>query len=215
MISTLNQLFGKKIRAATAPSINAVVVNCEDPDILTEIDKLTKVLDRKPAILKYSVQRISEGESSTNRLTLGKDGNFKLEHQRTNESGVHSVIATEYRKARLTEDSIRIFTVPAYYGNIAETLTISHGLMISGHLAGTDSAIIELWYSSGQNLDSEAMLTSLSVPLGQWVSIGGANADSSQTSPTLELGENSEFVRRKSNGLIDRRYLIKVDLVRY
>lgn len=215
IIATLKQLFGNKIKAAAAPSINAIVINCEDPSVLKEIDKLASVLDRRPATLKYSIQRGSDSSQTSTRYSVGRHGKLRREGSNTIEHGTHSVVAVEYRKARLTEDSVRIFNVPTYYGDVNHTVTISHGLMVSGHLTGKYTAQVEVWYSSGKELDSETLLTSISAPIGQWVSIGGANNSSSQKTPSLKLGKNPEIGQTKSGSFINRRYLIKVDLVRY
>jgi type II secretory pathway component GspD/PulD (secretin) len=54
VILTLNQLFGKKVKVAAAPMINAVVINSDDKDVLAAIDQLIRDLDHRPALLRFS-----------------------------------------------------------------------------------------------------------------------------------------------------------------
>lgn len=213
VITTLEQLFGKKVRLAPAPTLNAIVINSDDPAVLREIDRLLQELDQRPAMLRYSVRRLSDQDETSTHLQFGQRSRLSQKQQRLRETGINTVVAQEYRKARITDDSIRIFTYPTYFGEAVETITISHGLMVSGRLTGQNSALLEVWYSSGKELDSETLLTSLEVPLGSWVSLGGAISARGQTNPGYRIGKNSGIEVNKSGGQIDRRYLIKVDRV--
>lgn len=213
LIMTLNQLFGRKVKVAAAPMINALIVNSDDQEILKTIDKLVADLDRKPAMLRFSVQRAANESFQRQEIRLGKSNRFQKSRTQSRETGENSVIAMEYRKARLTDDSIRIFSYPTYFGEAIETIVIARGLMVSGHLTGNNTAQIEVWYSTGEGLDSETLLTQIEAPLGQWVSLGGGSNATSQSTPKLQSGKNPVFSTEKSGGHIDRRYLIKVDLV--
>ncbi|MEW6711980.1 MAG: secretin N-terminal domain-containing protein [Candidatus Riflebacteria bacterium] len=213
MITTITQLFGRDVKVAAAPMINALVVNCDNPEILHEIEKLVGTLDRKPAMLRFSLMRQADSGNTSSEIRLGRNGKFSSTRTTGRELGSNSVVALEYRKARITDDSIRIFSYPSYWGETVQTLTISHGLMVSGHLTDPHHAQLEVWYSSGQELDSETLLTTLHVPLGQWIGLGGADNQTSQNSPEIEIKENSSIGKRKSGGFMDRHYLIKVDPV--
>jgi hypothetical protein len=214
VILTLNQLFGKKVKVAAAPMINAVVINSDDKDVLAAIDQLIRDLDHRPALLRFSVQRGSDQSFQQHEIRVGQKNRLQQTRTQSHETGQNSVIALEYRKARLTDDSIRIFSYPTYFGEAIETIIIARGLMVSGHLTGNNSAQIEVWYSTGEGFDSETLLTELEAPLGQWVSLGGSSNENNQSSPEIKIGKNSGFSARKSGSHIDRRYLIKVDLVK-
>ncbi len=213
MINTITQLFGREVKVAAAPMINALVINCDSPAILHEIEKLVGTLDRQPAMLRFSIMRQADSTNTSSEIKLGRDGKFSSTRTTGRETGSNSVVALEYRKARITDDSIRIFSYPSYWGATVQTLTISHGLVVSGHLTDPNHAQLEVWYSSGQELDSETLLTTLNVPLGQWISLGGADNQTSHNSPEIEIKENSSIGKRKSGGFLDRNFLIKVDPV--
>jgi hypothetical protein len=126
------------------------------------------------------------------------------------------VIALEYKKARFTDDLVRIFHTHSWLGNQTHSVTTSHGLSISGHLTDKEHAQIEVWYSSGKEFESETLLTSLNAPLGQWMQIGGSSRESSDNSPRIQVSPGKpEYRLNKNSGHLDRCYLIKVDMVRY
>ncbi|MDN5280592.1 MAG: hypothetical protein PWR01_4557 [Clostridiales bacterium] len=215
IMQTLNQLFGQSIKMAEAPSMNAVIINCDDANILQKIDELVKTLDRKPAVLRFSIKRAADANSRQTDISLGKKGRFRETRSVKNESNLNSVIAIEHRKARITDDSIRIFRYNTYFGEAIQTVTISHGLLVSGHLTDKNTVQLDIWFAAGEDFDSETLLTSVFAPLGHWVSIGGAAESNTQTSPVVKLGDNAKIGQNKSSGHIDRRYDIRVDLVGY
>ncbi|MGM0600598.1 MAG: secretin N-terminal domain-containing protein [Candidatus Rifleibacteriota bacterium] len=216
VIKVLKKLYGNKIDAASAPSINAIVINSNEPAILEEIDKLAKVLDRRPSVLKYSVKRAARNDRNERSLTFGRNPGFNQTNSSSKQNSVRSVVALEYKKARLTEDLVRIFHTYDWTGSQAHTVTTSHGLLISGHLTDKENAQIEVWYSSGKELESETLLTSMNIPLGTWVEIGTSRRASTQNSPRTKVSpKTTEFQLNKNSGQLDRCYLIKVDLVRY
>lgn len=214
-IATIAPLFGRQIKAAAAPAINAVVVNCDNPQIMQQIENLATELDRRPATLRFSLQRTSEDSADHGTIKLGSAGALSQQNTRRSERGSNSVVAMENQKARLTNDSIRIFSYPTYYGEELKTLTISRGLIVSGHLTGPDSAQLEIWYAAGEGLNSETLLTTVNAPLGHWVGIGGIDRQNQQSRPDYSLGKNSSIGINKSGGLLDRHYRIRVDLVSY
>ena len=215
IIATLNQLFGNRIKAASAPSINAVIINYDEPQVIEEIEKLAAVLDHKPAVLRFSIRRDAESSQTTNQVLVGRNDRFARRTLKSHETGEKSVVAVEFRKARLTDDKIRIFAIPTYLEESAQTLTISHGLMVSGRLIGKDFVQADIWYSNGEGFEAENLLTSLEIPIGQWFDIGGNQQKRSQSSPSLSLGNENQFGKKNSGSFIDRHYLIKIDVIRY
>jgi hypothetical protein len=211
--ATLQQLFGNKIKAATAPSLNAVVIDCDDPEILKEIDKLVAMLDRKPAMLKFSLKRGADASSQSKSLKLGSQGHFENRKRNNQTANVNTVIALEHRKARITQDMIHIFSYPTWYGQESEAITISHGLRVSGHIISSETAQIDLWYSHGQSLDSETLLTTIQAPLARWISLGGNQKNSTQNSKSTSVQKSGQAAINKTGGYLSRQYFFKVELL--
>lgn len=211
IISTITQIFAGNVNVAPAPSINAIVINSEDSKLLEEIEKLVSELDRRPNVLRFSVQRLADETTTSQHFQPGRHINHR--HQHKTESKTNSVVVMENRKARITDDTIRIFSYPTYFGETVQAITTSQGLMVSGRVTGNQTVQLEVWYSSGEELDSETLLTMIEAPLGEWISLGGIDTETRRHSPSFKLGKNAEFSVHKNGGQIDRRYLLKVDLV--
>jgi hypothetical protein len=209
MIMIFRQLFGKKIDAAPAPTINAVVVNVEDKKILKEIDQLVSELDRKPETLTFSLRLNSESENTQTRLNTAHG--FNRQTSASNNKNVHILTALENRKAHLTNDLIRIYRQPYWFGESIEILTISRGLKISGRLIDSHRVQVDLWYSNSEEYTVDNLLTTIEAPLGQWFSIAANSTEHQQSQPGYKMGKQTILGIKNTGGFIHRRYLLKVE----
>ncbi len=210
--NVIKSLFGGKVNVATVGSLNAIVVNAQEADLLEEIEKLVKVLDRRPATLRFSIKSDGNANSSVNTFGAHKGGPV-LNHanSRSSSSNTRTIVATEFAKAAFTDEMVRIFNIQTYYGQVPIVVSSSRGLKISGRLADDGTVLVQLWYSEGDESEFNQLLTEISAMPGQWISFGGNDQVIQSKSNTAGINEISG---KKIGNQIDRRFLLKVDVIR-
>lgn len=217
VITVLKNLYGRQLEATSAPMINAIIVRTKSDTKLIEIKKLLKSLDRKPAMLRFSISSIGNTQSTNASISFSSKsnqlGNYKTNRITRNNSSNRSITVMEFQKAGLTDSITRV--VPLGWQG-ASTVTANRGLKISGHLADNGNVIVSLWYSKGGFYDSENIITSVSAPIGQWFNIGTNNRNDKSKPSTTELNatNNSLKVTKTSrNEISNQNYRIKVDVI--
>lgn len=213
--TTIKALFGGKVNAIPVPSLNAVAVNVSDKYEMEEIAKLAAVLDRRPANFRFSIQSDSQSHESSQFIGINK-GRGRAENARstTNSTSQRTIVAMEYAKASLTDEMVRIYSYPGWYGPEIVQITTSHGLKISGHLLDDNRIIVQVWYAQGNQDVSEVLLTEVEVHAGEWFSLGGLDQSSSQSGYTANVSRKAEIGHKKTGGQIDRRFMLRVDVIR-
>ena len=216
LATTIKALFGSQVNVAPAYSINAIAVSVSDKALLDEVSKLVAVLDRRPANLRFSVKSDSQSHETSQFIGLQRRHHGRAETVRstTDSSSQRTVVALEFAKASLTDELVRIYSLPGWYGPESILLTTSHGLKVSGHLLDNDRIRVQIWYSAGNEDSSELLLTEVEARAGEWFSLGGLNQNSQQSGYHADIGANSNIGHRKTGGQIDRRFMLKVDVIR-
>lgn len=215
VIATLKSLYGRKLEASSATMINAIVVRTKDKEILAEIKKLVKSLDRRLSILRFSFKNISTSNSQSKATKYSNRSiSFHRSNRKSNnnQQAVHSIAIMEFQKASLTNSISRVVPM-GYEGPM--TMTVDRGLQISGHLVNSNSVIVNLWFSAGSFSDSSTLVTTLTAPIGEWFQIGTnqiKNNDKPMTSTSIK---NSNIVvsRDENKSKTEQNFLIKVDLI--
>jgi len=190
--TTIKALFGGKVNAIPVPSLNAVAVNVSDKYEMEEIAKLAAVLDRRPANFRFSIQSDSQSHESGQFIGMHK-GRGRAENSTSNSTSQRTIVAMEYAKASLTDEMVRIYSYPGWYGPEIVQITTSHGLKISGHLLDDNRIIVQVWYAQGSQDVSEVLLTEVEVQAGEWFSLGGLDQSSSQSGYTANIGRKAEI----------------------
>lgn len=214
--NTITSLFGKQVNVAPATSINAIVVNAVDGQLLHEIEKLVAVLDRRPATIRFSVKR-AENVTSTANKTGWKNSAPILQQQRSvaQSNETRTITVLEFAKAGFTDELVRVFYFSLGTESESMLLTTSHGLKISGHLTTDDRILAQVWFSTGTVMASEKLLSEIEVPAGVWVAIGGLENTSNEKNNKSALAQTKPEISRKKTGYqIDRRFLLKADIIR-
>lgn len=213
---TCESLFGKQGTYVAAPQINAIVVNSDDKELLREIEKLVAVLDRKPATLRFTVKSLASSSENTKRLSLHR-GSFPgagNDLTTSTSSSERSITALEFARASFTDDQVRVYSVPAVYGNELAVLTTSRGLKVSGNVAEGARVMVQVWYAEGGGNETESLLTELEVEPGQWAEFGGLNQNEAQRSTSAGVSRHGKFSVKSGTRQTDRSFAIKVDIVR-
>lgn len=215
--NVITSLFGKQVTVAPATSINAVVVNTGDSELLREISRLVAVLDRRPAILRFTLKRDESGSADNNDLSwINSQPAARRTTSERSSSSTRTVTALEFARASITDEVIRVFTLPVLPDQQTVLLTTSQGLKISGRIADKNQILVQLWFGDGTGMETESLLTELAVPAGEWFSIGGLNTSgiSGQKNTGISTANGVEAGRKKTGHQIDRRFLLKVDVIR-
>ncbi len=209
-------LFGKQGTFVASPQINALVVNTDDKELFMEIEKLLAALDRKPATLRFTVKSLGSSSENLHQLKIGSGRFPKLNNERhtSTQRSERSVTALEFARASFTDEQIRVFSVPAYYGNELVVLATSHGLKVSGHVNDAGRLMLQVWYAEGSGNDTESLLTELEVEPGQWAEFGGLTQGGSQKSDAVSFGKDGSLQTKGGQRQTDRRFAIRADLIR-
>ncbi len=222
VVGVIQKLFPGTVTVTAAPMINGIIVKTEMDRDYAAVERLIRSLDRKPAMLKFSIKRMGNDKTKidTTEAKFGAKGGFNRQTSiiKSRSDEVRNITTMEFAKAALTDETLRVFTVPTWYGPESNVITTTRGLKISGHLASGNTVIVEVWYAHGDFDKSEALLTSLEVPIGTWFSIGGNTENRSSKTPVQGFqvgGDNKSInVSKTSNtGFIQHQYLIKVDMI--
>ncbi|PKL39321.1 MAG: hypothetical protein CVV41_21530 [Candidatus Riflebacteria bacterium HGW-Riflebacteria-1] len=213
--TTIKALFGGKVNAIPVPSLNAVAVSVSDNYEMEEIAKLAAVLDRRPATFRFTVQSDSQGNESSRFIGVQRGrGRAETTRSTTNSTSQRSVVAMEFAKASLTDEIVKIYSYPGWYGPEAVQITTSHGLKVSGHLSDDNRIIVQVWFAQGDQNASEVLLTEVEARAGEWFSLGGLDQSSSQSGYTGSLSRKGQIGHKKTGGQIDRRFMLRVDVIR-
>lgn len=199
-----------------SPQINALVVNADDKELFHEIEKLLAALDRRPATLRYTVRSIGEARENRQQVKF-KSGRFpgiSNEKNTSNRQSERSVLALEFARARFTDDQIKVFSSPGWYGNEVAVVSTSHGLSVSGHLTESGRVIVQVWYAEDSGGDTENLLTELEVEAGQWAEFGGLVQGDGQRQRSAAIGTDGGLTATRGQRQTDRRFAIRVDLIR-
>ncbi len=209
-------IFGGQGTFVASANINALVVNTDDKELFREIEKLVAALDRKPATLRFSVQSLGESLETQHRLKAGpgRGPGFNTTSSRSSRSSQRSVLALEFAKAAFTDDQIRIYSFPGWYGDETHVLTISHGMKVSGHVTEAGRIMVQVWYAEDSGSDTEQLLTEIEVEPGQWVEFGGLTQGGADRSRATEIGKDGGINLKKGRVQTDRRFAIRVDMIR-
>lgn len=209
-------IFGGQGTFVASPNINALVVNTDDKELFKEIEKLVAALDRKPATLRFSVQSLGESSETQHRLKTGpgRAPGFDTTQTRSLRSSQRSVVALEFAKAAFTDDQIRIYSFPGWYGDETHVLTISHGLKVSGHVTEAGRIMVQVWYAEDSGSETEQLLTELEVEAGQWIEFGGLTQGGDDSSRSAGLGKDGSLNLKKGRAQTDRRFSLRVDMIR-
>jgi len=209
-------IFGGQGTFVASPNINALVVNTDDKELFREIEKLVAALDRKPATLRFSVQSLGESNETQHRLKTGSGhgSGFNTTSTQSSRSSQRSVLALEFAKAAFTDDQIRIYSFPGWYGDETHVLTISHGLKVSGHVTEAGRIMVQVWYAEDSGSDTEQLLTELEVEPGQWVEFGGLAQSGADRSRSVAIDKDGSLSLKKGRAQTDRRFSLRVDMIR-
>lgn len=213
---TCEALFRGQANFAAAPSINALVVNTDDKELFPEIEKLVKELDRKPVTLRFTVRSLGSSSEDQRRLRVGtgKFPDLRDDRQVIHRQSERSITVLENAKAQFTDDQVRVFSLPGWYGPEVVQLTTSHGLKVSGHVTGNGTVMIQVWYAQENGADTEQLLTELEVATGQWAEFGGLAQDGGHNNRSVTAGNDGELTTARGKSQIDSRFAIRVDLIR-
>lgn len=209
-------IFGSQGTFVASANINALVVNTDDKELFREIEKLVAALDRKPATLRFSVQSIGDSSETQHRLKTGpgRGPGFNTTRTQSSRSSQRSVVALEFARAAFTDDQIRIYSFPGWYGDETHVLTISHGLKVSGHVTEAGRVMVQVWYAEDSGSDTEQLLTELEVEPGQWVEFGGLTQGGADRSRSAGIGKDGSLSLKQGRAQTDRRFSIRVDMIR-
>lgn len=209
-------IFGGQGAFVASANINALVVNTDDKELFREIEKLVAALDRKPATLRFSVQSLGESSETQRRLKVGSGHGpgFNTTQTQSSRSSQRSVMALEFAKAAFTDDQVRIYSFPGWYGDETQVLTISHGLKVSGHVTEAGRIMVQVWYAEDSGSDTEQLLTELEVEPGQWFEFGGLAQGGADRSRSAAIDKDGSLSLKKGRAQTDRRFSIRVDMIR-
>lgn len=213
---TCESLFGEQGTFVAAPQINALVVNTDDRQLFQEIEKLVAVLDRRPATLRFTVR--SQGDSSENSSSFSVHHRRRpgISHDRSSSTRLseRSIIVLEFARASFTDDQVKVYSMPAAYGNEMVVLATSRGLKVSGHVNDNNNVMVQVWYAEDDGDETESLLTELEVEPGQWAEFGGLNQHGSDRSVSGQAGNHGGFKTGKTARQTDRRFSLRVDVLR-
>ncbi len=218
VIRVLQATFGRQVRAADAPMINAVVLNADSARLLEEAAALVAELDQPPVSLRYSVRRISEEEARGWQAGLAhRHGTTRLEAEqfssRGRDSEVRTVVGLEGCPVALTDETTRIIDMATPWGPQTAVLKAERGLRLVGRRAGEGQAVVEVRYAQGGEAAADVLVTQVCVPLGTWTYLGDVSRAADSADAGVE-GQGSRgggsVSRRRRHG--SQHYLVKVDL---
>lgn len=213
--NVIKSLFGNSVKVACADTINAVVVNSSDKEILEQIEKLVAVLDRKPATFRFTVRSdTGQKQRSATMGTQSGQAQLNMQSNRQKSFGERTITALEFAKAALTDETIRVFHLTSLPDAVPVVITTTRGLKISARMAESNQILAQLWYAEGGSDASDILLTELSVPAGQWFSFGGMDdsINAMNHSASVLAGKGDISVNKTGNR-IDRRFMLKIDLL--
>lgn len=211
---SINALFAGRVNAIPVPSVNGVAINASDKSDMAEVAKLAAVLDRRPAMLRFTVKTDSRGHESSQIIGYNQRIKAKTTRQTTTSLNQFSVVALEFGKAQLTDELVQIYSLPGWYGPEIVVMTTAHGIKISGHLIDDERVLVQVWYAQDRDGASELLLTEVETRVSEWFSLGGLSQNSKDSGKNLQVGNNMGLAHRKTGGQIDRRFTIRVDMVR-
>lgn len=214
---TLRQMFGDRMRFAPVPSINAVVVGADTESDLNEAAALLFQLDRRPATLRFTVKRRERGSESRQafRVSPRRDGTGRFDSRQNSGSLSESRTVTGMEGAWLliADDMTRLETMETPWG--PETAVIRHrqGVEIKGvRGSASGTAIIEVRAASGPEIRTSTILSSLEVPFGRWVSLGGTSGDGADAGAGAAIGRDGGLSHRTSSGRFLDEWELQVEL---
>ncbi|PKL46755.1 MAG: hypothetical protein CVV42_15425 [Candidatus Riflebacteria bacterium HGW-Riflebacteria-2] len=211
---TIGALFGGRVNAIPVPSVNGVAINASDKYEMEEIAKLAAVLDRRPATLRFSIQSASNVHEKSQTIGYRQRGRAETAGSTTTTTGMRTVVAMEFAKASLTDELVQIYSLPGWYGPETVAITTSHGLKVSGHLIDEERVMVQVWYAQNNGGISEVLLSEVETRAGEWFSLGGLEQSSNHAGHSIEIGSQKGVAYKKTGGQIDRRFMLRVDVIR-
>jgi hypothetical protein len=211
---TIKSLFGGRVNAIPVPSVNGVAINASDKYEMDEIKKLAAVLDRRPATLRFSIQSDSQASEKSQAIGYRQRARAETARSDTTTSSMRTVVAMEFSKASLTDELTQIYSLPGWYGPETVVMTTSHGLKVSGHLVDEERVMVQVWYAQDNGGISEVLLTEVETRAGEWFSLGGLGQSTGNDAHSVEIRSHNGISYKKTGGQIDRRFRIRVDVIR-
>jgi len=211
---TIKALFGGRVNAVPVPSVNGVAINASDQYEMDEIKKLAAVLDRRPATLRFSIQSDSHGREKSQTIGYRQRPRAETTTSTTTASSMRTIVAMEFSKASLTDELVQIYSLPGWYGPETVVMTTSHGLKVSGHLLDEERVMVQVWYAQDNGGISEVLLTEVETKAGEWFSLGGLAQTTNQDAHSIEIRSHKGVSYKKTGGQIDRRFMLRVDVIR-
>ncbi len=211
---TVEALFGGRVSAIPVPSVNGIAINASDKYEMEEIAKLAAVLDRRPATLRFSIQ--SDSQTGEKSQVIGYRQRIRAETSRSSSitSSMRTIVAMEFSKASLTDELVQIYSLPGWYGPETVVMTTSHGLKVSGHLVDKERVMVQVWYAQDNGGVSEVLLTEVETRAGEWFSLGGLGQSTGNDAHSVEIRSHNGISYKKTGGQIDRRFMLRVDVLR-
>jgi len=216
--TVLRQAFGRKIRVAEAPMINAVVINGDDPTDISQAEALVAELDKPPAMLRFSLQLISEEDARGWHAEVSKTKkstrlNAERSSRHANGKEVRTLVGLEGQPLRLTDERTRVIDLSTPWGQQTAVLKEERGLRIIGRRAGDNEAVVEVRYADGPELSSSRLLTQVKVHLGEWTYLGDVGQGTSTSGSGLDVRRPPAGIGlNRQSGDVTRNYMIKVEL---
>lgn len=218
VIRVLQQTFGRQVRAADAPMINAVVLNADSARTLEQAAALVTELDQPPVSLRFSVRRISEEEARGWQAGLARrHGTTRLEADqfstRGHDSEVRTVVGLEGYPVALTDETTRVIDMATPWGPQTAVLRAERGLRIVGRRAGEGQAVVEVRYAQGGEAAADVLVSQVSVPLGAWAYLGDVDRAAGSANSGIEVrGSRGGGSVSRRHGRGSQHYLVRVDL---
>ncbi|MDD3147301.1 MAG: secretin N-terminal domain-containing protein [Candidatus Riflebacteria bacterium] len=216
LVRICENLFAGQATFAASPQINALVVNTDEKELFQQIEKLLAALDRRPATLRFTVKSAGDTRENLHEMKF-RNGQFpRVNSEKTTSSrqSERNVIALEFARARFTDDQVRIYSVPGWFGDELAVVTTSHGLSVSGHLTEGGRVLLQVWYAEENGSTTESLLTELEVEAGQWAEFGGLAQGADQRQKTAEASGKGALKIANSKRQTDRRFAVRVDVLR-
>lgn len=214
---TLRQMFGDRMRFASVPSINSIVIGADTESDLSEAAALLSQLDKRPATLRFTVRRRENETGSEREFRVsprhGGTGRFETKQRRNTLSETRTITGMEGGWHLIADDMMRIETLETPWGPESAVIRHRQGVEVKGvRASASGTAIIELRAASGPEIQTSTILSRLEVPFGQWVSLGGTTAADSGAGTGTSIGHGSIVSNRKTSGIFLDAWEIQVDL---
>jgi len=218
--NVIRQSFGHDLRVAEAPMINAVVISSDDEKMIAGAEALISEIDRVPATLQYSVRLVSEDQARGLTAEIDADKNAgalsaKWLDKNSRSTETRTLVGLEGEKLKLTDETVRVETLPAPWGEQPVIIKQERGLKISGRLAGKNEAVVAIHHAEGTDMSANTLVTQVRAPLGQWFFLGNLDKGDNGNNESLNINQNSFIVGGKNNrGSLKKLYMIKIDLLK-